>query len=227
MDWFQRRKKQTWQEFKEKSGNFPADTLSTVEDLCWHVWIWDQKTKERKKIFQGLDLKFLLNFEVHLLPFENVKVLADLQKESPPFPLENFNWHFYKKKMRRKFLLEVFLGIEWHTHIKENIFSMLRLKEWKGNQTKRQRFLQGLVWLEECTKFPCWFIRSLSTERQSPSRRKSLSLSPCSSSALDDKEDNENDLITWMISLDQEIDNSANTKIRGWSVMWTRNVYCF
>ena len=122
MDWFQRRKKQTWQEFKEKSGNFPADTLSTVEDLCWHVWIWDQKTKERKKIFQGLDLKFLLNFEVHLLAFENVKVLADLQKESPPFPLENFNWHFYKKKMRRKFLLEVFLGIEWHTHKKENIF---------------------------------------------------------------------------------------------------------
>ena len=122
MDWFQRRKKQTWQEFEEKSGNFPVDTLSTVEDLCWHVWIWDQKTKERKKIFQGLDLKFLLNFEVHLLPFENVKVLADLQKESPPFPLENFNWHFYKKKMRRKFLLEVFQGIEWHTHIAENIF---------------------------------------------------------------------------------------------------------
>ena len=28
-----------------------------------------------------------------------------------------------------------------------------------------------------------------------------------------------------MISRDQEIDNSANTKIRGWSVMWTRNFF--
>ena len=108
------------------------------------------------------------------------------------------------KKMRRRLLL-CFKGLR-----KRFFSSMVRLvKVWKGNQMKRQRFLQGLVWLEECTKFPCWFIRSLSTERQSPSRRKSLSLSPCSSSALDDKEDNENDLITWMISLDQGIDNSA------------------
>ena len=123
---------------------------------------------------------------------------------------ENFWWKCFKELNDIHTLQKIFFS------------SMLRLKVWKGNQIKRQRFLQGLVWLEECTKFPCWFIRSLSTERQSPSRRKSLSLSPCSSSALDDKEDNENDLITWMISLDQEIDNSANTKIRGWSVMWTR-----
>ena len=56
------------------------------------------KNKERKKIFQGLDLKFLLNFEVHLLPFENVKVLADLQKESPPFSLGEFQLAFLQKK---------------------------------------------------------------------------------------------------------------------------------
>ena len=71
-----------------------------------------------------MDFKFLLNFEVHLLPFENVKVLADLQKESSLFTLGEFNWHFCKKM--RVFVESVLRNRM--TYIKEKIVGIMKRK---------------------------------------------------------------------------------------------------